>query len=194
VGSFNSIASDQSVFLGGNHRTDWLTTYPFGHIFTEQFPGGLINGLRGHPTSKGDIIIKNDVWIGFGCTIMGGITIGNGSVLAAKYVVSKDVSDYAIVGGNPAKVLKYRFPDEVIQLLLEIAWWDEDDSIINAIVPSLQSVATLEDVKKIQARIEALKQKGSLDVSPSFKSQRSARSLRGRSTLASTTLRPKSTK
>jgi acetyltransferase-like isoleucine patch superfamily enzyme len=114
IGSFCSIAGNQTVFLGGNHRIDWATTFPFGHIFNEAFPAGQISG-PGHPASKGHVIIENDVWIGEGCTIMSGIRIGSGSVVAAKSVVAKDVEPYTIVGGNPAKLIKERFPPAYCQ-------------------------------------------------------------------------------
>ena len=156
IGSFNSIALAEFL-LGGNHRIDWITTFPFGHIFLEQFPRGSIHGINGHPVSKGDIVIMNDVWIGYGCTVLSGVTIGSGSVIAARSVVTKDVPPYSIVGGNPARVLKYRFNPEMIDLLLKIAWWDEDDSIINSIVPMLQSMATIDDVINLRDNILALK-------------------------------------
>jgi len=156
IGSFNSIALAEFL-LGGNHRTDWITTFPFGHIFLENFPRGSIHGTNGHPVSKGDIVIMNDVWIGYGCTVLSGVTIGSGSVLAARSVVTKDVPPYSIVGGNPARVIKYRFNPEMIDLLLKIAWWDEDDSIINSVVPILQSMATIDDVINLRNQILALK-------------------------------------
>jgi serine acetyltransferase len=84
----------------------------------------------GHPSCKGDIIIENDVWIGAKATIMSGVRIGNGAIVAAGSVVSKDVPPYAIVAGNPAKVVKYRFSDEQIKKLLSIAWWNWDEQKI----------------------------------------------------------------
>jgi len=128
VGNFCSIASGVTVFLGGNHRTDWVTTYPFGHINKNIFNG--FNGV-GHPISKGDVIIGNDVWIGSGSTIMSGITIGDGAIIAANSHVIKNVAPYSIVGGNPAKHIKYRFTSEQIEKLLEIKWWNWDDKKIN---------------------------------------------------------------
>mgnify|MGYP006262473771 CR=1 FL=1 len=91
-----------------HHRTDWTTTFPFGHIFNEAFPAGQINGGHGHPATKGHVIIENDVWIGEGCTIMSGIRIGSGSIVAAKSVVTKDVPASTIVAGSPAKFIKER--------------------------------------------------------------------------------------
>ena len=80
------------------------------------------HGLVAQSFPKGDIVIMNDVWIGYGCTVLSGVTIGSGSVLAARSVVTKDVPAYSIVGGNPARILKYRFNPEMIDLLLKIAW------------------------------------------------------------------------
>ena len=141
IGSFCSIARDQTVFLGGNHRTDWSTTFPFGHIFQNEFPNGAINGHE-HPSTKGHVIIENDVWIGEGCSIMSGTIIGSGSVLAARSVVVKDVAPYTIVGGNPAKFIKDRFPQPISRQLLEIKWWEKSDEDINKIVPLLQQQPT----------------------------------------------------
>lgn len=134
IGNFCSIASDVKIFLGGNHRTDWITTYPFGHIHNNNF--NRFNG-KGHPTTKGDIIIGNDVWIGQNATIMSGVKIGDGAVIANNSHVVKDVEPYSIVGGNPAKFIKYRFTKEQIEELLKIKWWDWDDEKINNFTPLL---------------------------------------------------------
>jgi len=135
IGSFCSIAYGVDVFLGGNHRTDWATTFPFGHIHTEVFP----YENSGHPATKGDVVIKNDVWIGAKSTIMSGVTIGNGAVIAACSVVTKDVPDYCIAAGNPARVVKKRFTDEQIKALLENPWWELSDKEINSLIPLLCS-------------------------------------------------------
>lgn len=152
VGSFCSIAKNQTIFLGGNHRTEWCTTFPFGHILNGEFPAGQING-NGHPKTKGHVIIENDVWIGDGCTIMSGITIGSGSVIAAKSVVVKDVAPYSIVGGNPAKFIKDRFPQHITKQLLEIKWWDKSDEQINKIVPLLQQQPSKEILDQIKLNL-----------------------------------------
>jgi acetyltransferase-like isoleucine patch superfamily enzyme len=151
IGSFCSIAKNQTVFLGGSHRSDWTTTFPFGHIYNNNFPAGRINGRHGHPATKGHVIIEHDVWIGIGCTIMSGITIGTGSILAAQSVVVKDVEPYTIVGGNPAKPIKKRFSENIICKLLEINWWDRSDEEINKIVPLLQTPPTEEILNQIDA-------------------------------------------
>ena len=135
VGSFCSIADNVTIFIGGNHRTDWVTTYPFGHINKNVFPW---HG-KGHPATKGDVVIGNDVWIGSGSTILSGIRIGDGAVIAANSVVVKDIPAYAIVGGNPAKVLKMRFSRKQIDKLLQNPWWELPDSRINDLIPLLCS-------------------------------------------------------
>jgi acetyltransferase-like isoleucine patch superfamily enzyme len=121
IGSFCSIAKNVEIFLGGNHRTDWITTFPFGHIFQEEL-GGV--NIQGCPVSKGGVFIGNDCWIGRGVTIMSGISIGDGAVIAANSTIVKNVQPYQIVGGNPARHLKLRFSEEIISLLLELKWWD----------------------------------------------------------------------
>lgn len=116
---------EEVVFLlGGEHRADWITTYPFNALFGE---GAHITG---HPSSKGDIVVGNDVWIGYQSCILSGVTIGNGAIIGAKSVVTKDVPPYAIVAGNPAKFIRYRFPQETIDKLEHLAWWDWDISVI----------------------------------------------------------------
>jgi len=134
AGKFCSIANNVTIYLGGNHRTDRVTTYPFGHIFEEVF--NEFDGA-GHPSTKGDVIIGNDVWICDNVTIMSGVTIGDGAVLAKNSHVVKNVEPYSIVGGNPAKFIKYRFTPEQINKLLEIKWWDWDDEKINKYTPFL---------------------------------------------------------
>lgn len=139
IGKFCSIAPNITIFLGGNHRVDWVTTFPFGHIFTEQLGG---NNIEGHPITNGNVIIGNDVWIGYGATIMSGINIGDGAVISANATVVKDVKPYEIVGGNPAKSIKKRFTDEVIQLLLELSWWNLSTSDIQELAPTLSTNPT----------------------------------------------------
>ncbi len=123
IGKFCMIASDVKFIMNGaNHLTNALTTYPF-----EIFGNGWENAMEGKSyPHKGDIIIGNDVWIGYNATIMAGVTIGDGAVIAANSTVVKDVAPYSIVGGNPAIEIKKRFPDETISRLLELKWWDWD--------------------------------------------------------------------
>jgi acetyltransferase-like isoleucine patch superfamily enzyme len=128
IGNFCSIAYNVNIYLGGNHRKDWVTTYPFGHIYQNVFNN--FNG-DGHPATKGDVIIGNDVWIGADVTIMSGVTIGDGAIIANNSHIIKNVEPYSIVGGNPAKLIQYRFTKEQIESLLKIKWWYWDDNKIN---------------------------------------------------------------
>ncbi len=134
IGNFCSISENVKILLGGNHRTDWVTTYPFGHAYPHIF--NKFNGI-GHPRSKGDVIIGNDVWIGEGAKIMSGVIIGDGAVVANNSHVVKNIEPYSIVGGNPAKFIKYRFTPEQIEKLLKIQWWNWDDEKINEFTPLL---------------------------------------------------------
>jgi acetyltransferase-like isoleucine patch superfamily enzyme len=131
VGSFCSIAVDVTIFLGGNHRIDWITTYPFP-VMRES-----AKNIPGHPATKGDVIIGNDVWIAAGATILSGVRIGNGAVIGACSVVTKDVPPYGIVAGNPAKLVRFRFSEEEIATLEKIAWWDWPDAKIDTAMPLL---------------------------------------------------------
>ena len=126
IGRFCSIADNVEIFLGGNHRTDWITTYPFSVMR----PWRKAKSIHGHPATRGDVRIGHDVWLGSGCVIHSGVTIGHGAVVAARAVVSRDVPDYAIVAGNPAKVVRMRFDARQVTALLEIAWWDRSEEWI----------------------------------------------------------------
>lgn len=144
IGKYTSIADDVNILLGGNHRTDWVTTYPFSAL-TEYWLEGA--GITGHPTSKGDVIIGNDVWIGNGATLLSGIKIGNGAVIAARAVVVRDVEPYTIVGGNPSRVLKKRFSNKITKELQRIQWWDWSEKKIRENIPLLCSVNIKEFIK-----------------------------------------------
>lgn len=118
IGRFCSISHDVTVLLGGDHRTDWVTTYPFNVFFSRA------KRFSGHPRSKGNVVIGNDVWIGLGALILSGVEIGDGAVIAAHSVVTKNVEPYSIVGGNPAQHIKFRFGDSQIRALRAVAWWN----------------------------------------------------------------------
>ena len=128
IGRFCSIADGVTIMLGGNHRTDWVTTYPF-NVLSEPFPNA--SAISGHPATKGDVWIGNDVWIGHGAKILSGVCIGDGAVIGADTVVTKDVEPYAIVTGNPGRMVKKRFDEQSIKALLEIGWWNWDVEKIN---------------------------------------------------------------
>lgn len=136
IGQFTSIAHNVTIFLGGNHRTDWITTFPFGHINNQDFGS---ENIVGHPATKGDVVIGNDVWIGDGATIFSGVTIGDGAVIAARSVVVKNVAPYSIVAGNPARHIRFRFDENIRTLLIELRWWDLEISEIKEITSKLCS-------------------------------------------------------
>jgi acetyltransferase-like isoleucine patch superfamily enzyme len=128
-GKFSSIGANVTIFLGNGigHDANFVTTYPFGQIHTNVFTDVKNNSKN----TNGSVKIGNDVWIGQCSTIMSGVTIGDGAILAANSHVVKSVEPYSIVGGNPAKHIKYRFSPQQIKNLLEIKWWDWPDCRIN---------------------------------------------------------------
>jgi acetyltransferase-like isoleucine patch superfamily enzyme len=121
IGKYCSISTRVLIFLGSEHRADWISTYPFPVLWREA------SSIKGHPSSKGDVRIGNDVYIGYHVIILSGVTVGDGAVIGAGSVVASDVPPYAIAAGNPAHVLRYRFDGETIKKLLEIKWWDWSD-------------------------------------------------------------------
>lgn len=136
IGKFCSIASGTKFIMGAaNHRLSSVTTYPF-HVFGGEWEKRTPDHLSELP-KKGDIIVGNDVWIGRESVIMPGVTIGDGAIIAAYSVVTKDVLPYSVVGGNPARFIKKRFDDELIQLLLELKWWNKDAKDLVNILPLL---------------------------------------------------------
>jgi acetyltransferase-like isoleucine patch superfamily enzyme len=128
VGKFCSLAANITVYTSGNHRSNWVTTYPFGHHLTDIFHRKLGESAC---VSNGNVNIGNDVWIGNNVTIMSGITVGDGSIIAANSHVVKNIEPYSIVGGNPARLIRYRFSHEQISKLLEIQWWNWSVEKIN---------------------------------------------------------------
>lgn len=133
MGAYCSIAAGVTIFLGGEHRVDWVTTYPFPVMWDEA------GKFTGHPHTKGDVIIGNDVWIGSGAVILSGVTIGDGAVVGCNAVVSRPVGPYEVVAGNPARCVRKRFPDEVVEQLLQIRWWDWPKKKIEDALPYLLS-------------------------------------------------------
>jgi len=142
IGKYCSIADNLQFIVKGTHMIDWVTTYPFQEIWGMDVPLYEINGIKGKagdlpPASP--IIIGNDVWIASNVKIKQGVKIGDGAVLATECFVTKDIPPYAVVGGNPAKIIKYRFTEEQIKELLRIRWWDWSDEEVKQAVPLLAS-------------------------------------------------------
>ena len=121
IGKFCMIASDVTFIMNGaNHLSESISSYPFavfGHGWEHAMEG------KSYP-SKGDTVVGNDVWIGYKATIMPGVKIGNGAIIASNATVTKDVAPYTIVGGNPAQPIRKRFSEASIERLQELAWWD----------------------------------------------------------------------
>jgi chloramphenicol O-acetyltransferase type B len=131
IGAFCSIGPDVTILLGGEHRSDWVTTFPF----TRFWPAA--SGIPDAPHPKGDVVIGNDVWIGRSATIMSGVQVGDGAIVGACSLVTKDVEPYAIVGGNPARLIKMRFDADTVERLCAIRWWDWQDARIEEYLPLL---------------------------------------------------------
>lgn len=126
IGSYCSIAPGVTILLGGNHRTDWVTSFPFAEFFPEA------SGMPLQGWTRGGVAIGNDVWIGQNALILSGVTIGNGAIIGAGSVVVKDVPPYALVAGNPASIVRMRVPERYIADLERIAWWDWPESQVKA--------------------------------------------------------------
>ena len=119
IGAFCSIADEVVIFGGGEHNTGWATTFPLRIAL-----GDPLAGCDGHPATKGETVVGNDVWIGHGAILLSGVTVGDGAVVGAGAVVARDVEPYQVVAGNPARVLRARFDDAQVQRLCALRWWD----------------------------------------------------------------------
>ncbi len=136
IGRYCSIADKVEILLGGDHRLDWVSTYPFAAM------SGLwpqADAPDDYHASRGDVTIGHDVWLGSGCLILSGVTVGHGAVVAAHAVVTRDVPPYAVVAGNPAKVVRRRFDEATVAGLVETAWWEFPHATVTRWVPLLQS-------------------------------------------------------
>lgn len=132
VGSYTSIAGGSTIMLGGKHPTDRVTTYP--HRIMMNMDGA---GADGFPIPTGDTFIGSDAWICTGALLISGVTVGDGAIVAGGAVVTRDVPPYAVVGGNPARVISYRHTEEQREALLDIKWWDWPEDEIREAVPLL---------------------------------------------------------
>lgn len=138
IGKFCSIACGAKfIFNSANHTLSSISTYPFP-IFFEEW-GLNIKDVAAAWDNKGDIIIGNDVWIGYEAVIMAGVTVGDGAIIGTRAVVTKDVPPYTIVGGVPAKPIRKRFDNEALDELLKIRWWDWPEEKIAKNIQAIQS-------------------------------------------------------
>lgn len=145
VGKFCSIACGAKfLFTSANHTMHSISTYPFP-IFFEEW-GLDVTNITSAWDNKGDIVIGNDVWIGYEAIVLSGVTIGDGAIIGTRAVVTKDVPPYTIVGGIPAKPIRKRFSDEVISKLLELQWWNWPENRIKENIEVIQS-GRIKDMK-----------------------------------------------
>lgn len=145
IGKYCSIAQNVIVDCGWGHNYNFVSTFPFNAFFE------AAKHINGHPVSKGDITIGNDVWIGEGSVLMGGINVGDGAVVGTNSVVTTDVKPYSIVGGVPSKHIKYRFDYTTISKLIELKWWEYPHEKIMSCVDLIMS-------KDVEGLINKIKQ------------------------------------
>lgn len=149
IGKFCQIAKDvEFIMNGANHQMNAVSTYPFYIFKTWNMEAPALSDLP----LKGDTVVGNDVWIGQNVTILPGVTIGDGAIIGANSTVSKDVEPYSIVAGNPCKLIRKRFDDELIELLLKLKWWDFPVEKIDSLIPILCD----SDLSAVKTRIKSL--------------------------------------
>lgn len=148
IGAYCSIGGNVQIYLGGHHRSDWVSSFPFP-AFVEEAAG-----IPDHGRTRGDVVIGSDVWVCSNVIILSGITIGHGAVVANGSVVTSDVAPYSMVAGNPARHVRWRFPEEVRKALLEVAWWNWPEAEIRQITPLLCS-SKVTDITHYAARRSA---------------------------------------
>lgn len=136
IGRYGSVGDGVEILLGGNHRTEWATTYPF-HDYPRLWPEAKHH--PGNQVSRGDVVIGHDVWLGSQALILSGVRIGHGAVIGARAVVTKDVPPYGVVAGNPARLLRHRLTEEKIAALLASQWWAWPEADIRRLIPVLMS-------------------------------------------------------
>ncbi len=147
IGNYCSIAKDVRFLLGGNHYMNHFSSYPFRRM--------VLGQVEQEATTKGKIIVEDDVWIGLGATILSGVTLRRGTVVAAGSMVTKSTEPYSVVGGNPAKLIRYRFEKPVIKQLLSVDFRKITDSFIRENIDKLYN----DNPTDIQYLIEQLSKK-----------------------------------
>lgn len=134
IGSYCSIADNVQIFLGGQHRIDWVSSYPFPAYLAEA------EHIQDFGGTRGDVVIGSDVWLCANCTILSGVTIGHGAAIASGAVISRDVAPYAVMAGNPAQRVRWRFSDEETRTeLLKTAWWEWPEEEVRQVVDKICS-------------------------------------------------------
>ena len=160
IGRFCSLASC-NFFLGGNHHSNLIAQGMFRQKYFSNIDLAKSESERLYDLekieTKGNIEVGNDVWIGNFATVLSGVKIGDGAIIGANTTVTKDVPPYAIVVGNPGKIVKYRFADAVVDKLLKLSWWEFDDEMINNLLPILLNEPTQENLEKLLIDTEGLK-------------------------------------
>jgi acetyltransferase-like isoleucine patch superfamily enzyme len=141
IGSYCSISDDVKIILSGRHRW-WVTSFPIGDPF------GRAEIMSSYNTKYTHTIIGSDVWIGYGATVIGGVKIGDGAVIGALAVVDKNIPPYAVVAGNRARILGYRFSPEEISALIRIQWWGWSDDKVREALPLLASIDPTQFIQK----------------------------------------------
>lgn len=149
IGKYCSISRDVRFINGGIHPVDWVSLYPFRIRWNQE--GAYKDGM---PTTKGPIHVMNDVWIGTGTTIFSGVTIGDGAIIMAGSIVSKDVPPFTIVGGIPARVIRPRFSLEEIEALQKIQWWEWEEKKIAENIELLSSPDLNDFITKFETDIK----------------------------------------
>lgn len=150
IGKFCAIAREvRFIMNGANHKTEGISSFPF-FIFGKGWEGSA--PAPGELPFKGDTVVGNDVWIGYGATVMPGVRIGDGAIIASQSVVTADVPPYAVVGGNPARVLKMRFDPAQVEELLALAWWDWPVEAITRSLPAIVG-ADLGELRRCRAAL-----------------------------------------
>lgn len=150
MGKFCSIVGEVKVLFEG-HRTDWITTYPFPDYWISMNWPNAQKIPKNHVVRKGPVIIGNDVWIGYGTTILSNVRIGDGAIIAAESLITSNVKSYGIYGGNPARFLGYRFNEDIIKILKKLKWWDWPSEKINKYIELLCNKPNLEKLKELLA-------------------------------------------
>ena len=150
IGKYSSIACGAKfIFNAANHTLNSLSTYPFPIMFEEWGLGTACEDIATAWDNHGDIVVGNDVWIGYEAVILAGVTIGDGAIIAANSVVTRDIPAYCVAGGNPCRVIRRRFDEALTKYLLKLRWWDWDAEKIFRSMDALCS-GDLEKIKHIR--------------------------------------------